>query len=152
VNLQADLRELVGSFLSRGVEFVVVGGHAVAFHGYPRLTEDVDLLVRPTLANGQRIVDALQDFGFGSLGLTPDAFTVPERVIQLGRAPNRADLLTGLFGVSFEEVWSGRVQADLDGLKVPVIGRAELVRNKRATARAQDLADVEHLERGAGPA
>ncbi len=148
--LQADLRELVGWLLSRSVDFVVVGGHAVAFHGYPRLTEDVDLLVRPTVENGQRIVAAMSDFGFGSMGLTAEAFTAPDRVIQLGRAPNRIDLLTGIFGVSFDEVWSTRVQADLDGLQVSMIGRAELIRNKRATGRPQDLADADRLERGPG--
>jgi hypothetical protein len=150
VKLQADLRELVGLLLSRGVEFVVVGGHAVAFHGFPRLTEDVDLLVRPTLENGQRIVDALSAFGFGSLGLTADAFTARERVIQLGRAPNRLDLLTGIPGVDFEQAWSARVDADFDGLKLFVIGRDALIRNKRATGRPQDLADLDRLEQPKG--
>jgi hypothetical protein len=146
VNLQADLRECVACLVSRHVDFLVVGGHAVAFHGYPRLTEDVDLFVRPTLENGRRIVEALTAFGFGSLGLTADAFTAPDRVIQLGRAPNRIDLLTGIPGVSFDEAWSGRVETDLDGLRVCMIGRAALLRNKRATGRPQDLADVDRLE------
>ena len=146
MNLQGDLKECVGSLLARHVEFLVVGGHAVAFHGYPRLTQPVDLFVRPTRENGQRIVDALTAFGFASLGLTADAFTAPDRVIQLGRAPNRIDLLTGIPGVSFDEAWSARVEADLDGLHVFVIGRADLLKNKRATGRPQDVADVDHLE------
>jgi len=146
VNLQADLKECVSCLLSRHVEFLVVGGHAVAFHGYPRLTEDVDLFVRPTQENGQRIVEALTAFGFASLGLTADSFTAPDRVIQLGRAPNRIDLLTGIPGVDFDEAWSARVEADLDGLRVCMIGRAALLKNKRATGRPQDLADVDHLE------
>ncbi len=146
MNLQPDLKECVASFLFRHVEFLVVGGHAVAFHGYPRLTEDLDLLVRPTHENGRRLVEALKAFGFASLGLEPDAFTVPDRVIQLGRAPNRIDLLTGIPGVTFNEAWSARVEADLDGLKVFMIGRDALIRNKRATGRPQDLADAERLE------
>jgi predicted nucleotidyltransferase len=146
VKLQQDLREFVELLLSRGVDFVVVGGHAVAFHGYPRMTDDIDLLVRPVRENGQRIVDALADFGFGNVGLTADSFTAPDRVIQLGRAPNRIDLLTEIYGLSFDEVWATRVEADLDGLKVSMIGRAELIRNKRATGRTQDLADAEKLE------
>jgi predicted nucleotidyltransferase len=146
VKLQQDLREFVALLLSRGVDFVVVGGHAVAFHGYPRMTDDIDLLVRPTRDNGQRIVDALDEFGFGNIGLTADSFTAPDRVIQLGRAPNRIDLLTEIYGTSFDEVWETRVQADLDGLKVWMIGRDALIRNKRATGRTQDLADAEKLE------
>jgi predicted nucleotidyltransferase len=146
VKLHDDLREFVALLLSRGVEFVVVGGHAVAFHGYPRMTDDVDLLVRPTEENGQRIVGALQEFGFGAIGLTADDFTAPDRVIQLGRVPNRVDLLTQIYGVTFDEVWATRVQADLDGLNVAMIGREPLIRNKRATGRAQDLADAAKLE------
>ena len=146
MKLQQDLREFVELLLSRGVDFVVVGGHAVAFHGYPRMTDDIDLLVRPTRENGQRIVDALAEFGFGGVGLTAESFTAPDRVIQLGRAPNRIDLLTEIYGVSFDEVWATRVAADLDGLKVSMIGRDALIRNKRATGRTQDLADADKLE------
>ena len=139
MKLQADLREFVGLLLSRKVDFVVVGAHAVAFHGHPRATQDMDLLVRPSIENGQRIVETLKDFGFGD--------TAPDRRIQLGRPPNRIDLLTGIFGLSFDEAWSSRVPARLDGLDVFVIGREALIKNKRATGRTQDLADVEKLER-----
>ena len=146
VKLQKDLREFIGLLLSQNVEFLVVGGHAVAFHGYPRLTEDVDLLVRPSLENGSRILRALDLFGFGSIGLNAEDFTAPDRMIQLGRAPNRIDLLTQIWGLTFEEAWASRVPAQLDGLEVFVIGREELIKNKRATARTQDLADAEKLE------
>jgi hypothetical protein len=124
-----------------------VGAHAVAFHGHPRATQDMDLLVRPSIENGQRIVEALKDFGFGDLKLTADSFTAPDRMIQLGRPPNRIDLLTGIFGLSFDQAWGSRVPARLDGLDVFVIGREALIKNKRATGRTQDLADVEKLER-----
>ena len=146
MKLQKDLREFIGLLLSQDVEFLVVGGYAVAFHGYPRLTEDIDLLVRPSLENGSRILRALDLFGFGSIGLTAEDFTAPDRMIQLGRAPNRLDLLTEIWGLTFEEAWASRIPAELDGLEVFVIGREELIRNKRATARSQDLADAEKLE------
>lgn len=146
MKLQSDLREFIELLLSRGVDFVVVGGHAVAFHGYPRLTDDVDLLIRPTLENGRRVIEALAEFGFGALDLEPDVFTQPDTVIQLGREPNRIDLLTEIYGVTIDEVWNSKVEADLDGLQVTMIGRDALIRNKKATARLQDLADVEKLE------
>jgi hypothetical protein len=116
VKLQKDLREFIGLLLSQGVEFLVVGGHAVAFHGYPRLTEDVDLLVRPSLENGSRILRALGLFGFGSIGLTAEDFTAPDRMIQLGRAPNRIDLLTQIWGLTFEEAWASRVLSCVAGV------------------------------------
>ena len=145
--LDKDLRELLALLNTAGVEFLVVGGHAVAFHGRPRLTEDLDLFVRPDLANGERIMRALQAFGFGSLGITAADFRADDRVIQLGRAPNRVDLLTKLYGVDFADAWSRRVAARLDDADVWMIPREDLIRNKRETGRTQDLADAEFLER-----
>lgn len=144
--LDADLRELLALLIAHRVEFLVAGGHAVAFHGYPRLTEDLDLYVRPTTDNGARIVAALDGFGFGSLGLTKEDFTAHDRVIQLGRAPNRVDLLTRLWGVEFDEAWSRRVDGTLDDVPVAMLALTDLIRNKRATGRPQDLADVAALE------
>ena len=149
--LDKDLRELLALFNTTGVEFLVVGGHAVAFHGRPRLTDDLDLFVRPDVENGERIVRALQTFGFGSLDLTADDFLADDRVIQLGRAPNRVDLLTKLYGVEFSDAWDRRVAARLDDTQVWIISREDLIRNKRETGRTQDLADAEFLER-LGPA
>ena len=145
--LDKDLRELLALLNAAGVEFLVVGGHAVAFHGRPCLTEDLDLFVRPDLANGERIMRALQAFGFGSLGITAADFRADDRVIQLGRAPNRVDLLTKLYGVDFADAWSRRVAARLDDADVWMISREDLIRNKRETGRTQDLADAEFLER-----
>lgn len=145
--LDKDLLELLALFRSRDVEFLVVGGHAVAFHGYPRLTEDLDLFVRPDAGNGARVVDALSEFGFGSLGLQAEDFVAHDRLIQLGRRPNRIDLLTRLYGVTWDDAWSHRVSASLDGASVWMIGRDDLIRNKRATGRPQDTADAEALER-----
>lgn len=144
--LDKDLLELLALFRSKGVEFLVVGGHAVAFHGYPRLTEDLDLFVRSDAENGARIVDALIEFGFGSLDLQPGDFEAEDRVIQLGRRPNRVDLLTKLYGVSFGDAWSRRVAASLDGAPVWMISREDLIRNKRATGRPRDAIDADTLE------
>ena len=146
MKLDKDLREFVELLLSHEVDFVVVGGHAVAYHGYPRMTEDLDLLVRPTIENGARIVKSLTAFGFASIALSAADFTSSDRVIQLGRAPNRIDLLTHLYGVEFGEVWQTRIAVALDGINVAMISKDALIRNKRATGRTQDRADVERLE------
>jgi len=145
--LHRDLRELLGLFHSNGVEFLVVGGHAVAFHGYPRFTEDIDCFVRPSTHNGSRIVQALREFGFASLGIEPADFEADDRMIQLGRAPNRVDLLTRLYAVTFDEAWATKVAGEIDGIAVWFLDRETLLRNKRATGRPQDLADVDFIER-----
>lgn len=144
--LDTDLRELLALLTEHHVEFLIVGGHAVAFHGYPRLTDDLDLFVRADAANAARIMAALESFGFGGIGLTASDFIADDRVIQLGRAPNRVDLLTRLWGVPFEDAWSQKVAGELDGVSVWMLSRANLIANKRATARPQDLADAAALE------
>ncbi|MDZ4756315.1 MAG: hypothetical protein SGJ11_17710 [Phycisphaerae bacterium] len=147
MELHPDFRELLASFNSHHVEYLVVGGYAVAFHGAPRFTGDIDLFVRATPDNAQRVVSALTAFGFGSLGLSAADFSVEHRVVQLGYEPWRVDLLTSLEGVSWAEAERGSVAADF-GVPVRVIGRAELLRNKRALARPQDLADADRLANG----
>ena len=146
MKLQTDLREFVGLLNSRGVEFVIVGGHAVAFHGYPRFTGDIDVLIRPTLDNAARVIAVLHEFGFGDLGLDAPALVEPDKVIQLGRPPNRIDLLTSVSGLDFDEAWGDRVQGELDGLPVWFPSRDALLKNKRAAGRAKDLADVAALD------
>jgi hypothetical protein len=146
VKLDKDLRELLALFDSHRVEYLVVGGHAVAFHGHPRYTEELVLFVRPTLENGARVVDALHTFGFGSLDIAATDIVADDRVIQLGRAPNRVDLLTQLCGVNFADAWATRVRGSLDAIPVNLIGVDELIGNKRATARPQDVADAANLE------
>ncbi len=147
MKLHPDVREFVALCLSRKVEFVVVGGYALAFHGAPRFTEDIDLMVMVSPENAERLESVLRDFGFGEVGITRSDFLDEDQVIQLGRAPNRIDLLTGISGVTWEEAWASRIAVTLDGLDVFVIGKAELEANKQATGRPQDLADVERLRR-----
>jgi hypothetical protein len=147
VKLQRDLREFIELLNSHAVEYLIVGGHAVAFHGYPRLTIDLDFFVRPDRENAHRLLAALNVFGFGQVGLDEDTFTNPDKIVQLGLPPNRIDLLTSISGVSFEEAWSRRVAGQLDGLPVAFLGREDLIKNKRASGRPKDLADVAEIER-----
>lgn len=147
MKLQKDLKEFIALLNSHGVEYLIVGGHAVAFHGYPRLTVDLDFFVRPSSDNAKKLLGALDDFGFGGIGLDASDLTAPGKIIQLGREPNRIDLLTGISGVAFDEAWADRIAGALDGLPVPFIGRESLLKNKRASARPKDLADVAQLER-----
>lgn len=146
MKLQADLREFVRLLNAHSVDYVVIGGHAVAFHGYVRYTGDIDILVRASKGNGEAIVRVLEEFGFGQLELVSETFTEPDMVIQLGRPPNRIDILTSAAALDFDEVWEARVLSEIDGLPTSYLGRAQLLRNKRAAGRPKDLADVEALE------
>lgn len=147
MKLQSDLKEFIVLLSSHSVKYLVVGGHAVAFHGYPRYTGDIDLLVQPSASNAKRLMAALDQFGLGAVGLSADVFTRSDQIVQLGRPPNRIDLLTQITAVSFEEAWAGSIEADMDGVAVRIIGRDDLLKNKRSTKRAKDLADVEELEK-----
>ena len=151
MSLSADSREFIELLNSHAVEYVLVGAHSVAFHATPRYTGDVDILVRPTAENADRIVAALTEFGFGSLGLERSDFLTPDQVIQLGRAPNRIDLLTGLSGVSVADCFTTKIEAEFDGIRIAVVSREVLLRNKRATGRPQDLADVAAIEAATDP-
>lgn len=125
--LAKNLRELLALLRSNGVEFVIVGAHALAFHGRPRFTGDLDILLRQTRENCERVLAALPEFGFGGLAITVDDLTRPDAVVQLGYEPNRVDLLTGLSGVTFDEVWESRITGSLEGFEVHFIGRERLV-------------------------
>ena len=144
-NQKSDFEELLGYLTARNVRFVVVGGHALAYHGRPRYTKDLDVFVEPTAENATRLLGALEDFGYGGLGLTTADFDRPGMVVQLGIAPNRVDLLTAIDGVSFDQAWQGRVAGRFGTESVPFLGRRELLANKRAVGRLQDLADIEAL-------
>jgi hypothetical protein len=146
MKLSSDLREFIGLLTSETVEYVIVGGHAVAWHGYPRFTGDIDFFVRASSENAAKILRVLDRFGFGDAGLAAGDFVTPDKIVQLGRPPNRIDLLTSISGVSFEDAWGHRISAELDGLVVPMISRDDLVRNKRASGRLKDQDDVQKLE------
>lgn len=145
MKLAKDLREFIELLDSRRVDYVVVGGHAVAFHGHPRFTGDIDFFVRPELENAQRLVSAIAEFGFSDVGISPIDFTQPNTVVQLGYPPNRIDLLTSISGVEFDEAWAGKVSGEMDGLPVFFLGWDALLKNKRASGRAKDVADITKL-------
>ncbi|HXB74827.1 MAG TPA: hypothetical protein VNY05_41740 [Candidatus Acidoferrales bacterium] len=145
--LSKDLREFLALLNSNEVEYLVVGAFAVAYHGFPRYTADLDLLIRPTAENAARTIQALAQFGFGSLGIRSADLQTPGMVVQLGVKPNRIDLLTGISGVTFEEAWASRLGAEMEGIGVQFIGRAALLLNKQSTGRAKDLGDAEELRK-----
>jgi hypothetical protein len=147
--LNKDWREFLELLNSNGVEYLVVGAFAVAYHGFPRYTADLDLLVRPTGENADRVLRALSEFGFGKGGIQAADLRSPGMVIQLGVQPNRIDLLTAISGVSFEEAWATRSKAELEGIATHFIGRGALLRNKEQTGRAKDLGDAEELRKRA---
>jgi hypothetical protein len=142
-----DFEELSGAFLAHDVRFVIVGAHALAWHARPRYTKDLDLFIEPNADNAGRVVIALEEFGFGGLGIAPADLDTPGRILQLGVPPTRVDLLTRIDGVSFEEAWESRVIGTYGAIQVPFIGFEALVRNKERSARPQDLADLEVLRR-----
>jgi predicted nucleotidyltransferase len=150
MKLSADLREFIGLLNSRGVDFLVVGAHALAWHGLPRYTKDIDLFVHPCPDNAAVLLEVLDEFGFGGLGLKAGDFVERNQVIQLGREPNRVDLLTGLSGVTWEECWASRAEGEMDGIPVSFLGRESYLRNKLASGRPQDLADAARLREIAG--
>ena len=142
---QQDFRDLLALFNDRKVEYVVVGAHALAFHGAPRFTGDMDVLVRPGIRNARRILAALNEFGFSSLGLAVADFAKPGLVVQLGVAPVRIDLVTSLTGVSWKEAASGSRPGSYGDVRVRYLGKREFIRNKRVIGRKKDLADIEAL-------
>ena len=143
--LNQDFKEFIESLNKNNVRYLVIGGYAVAFHGYPRHTKDIDIWVGMSLENAANIVKALAQFGFASLELKEEDFTAPDQIIQLGYPPRRIDLLTTPPGVDFEECYARRVQTEMDGVLVNFIDIENLKRNKKAAGRHQDLADVENL-------
>ncbi|MEQ9105000.1 MAG: hypothetical protein RIE53_09890 [Rhodothermales bacterium] len=146
MNLSPDFKEFIALLTSHEVRFLVVGGYAVAFHGHPRYTKDIDLWVDFNPENARRLMDALREFGFGSTDLTEADFVAPDRVVQLGYPPNRIDLLTSLKGVEFDSCYQEKVEVVVDDVSVPFINLDRLKQNKRALGRHQDWADLENLE------
>lgn len=145
MEIQQDFRDLLALFNEHKVEYMIVGAYALAFHGAPRYTGDIDILVEPDASNAQRIMAALDEFGFGSVGLSPRDFEKPDKVIQLGVPPVRVDILTSITAVSWDEAFSGRVQGRYGNVPVYYIGRDHFILNRRALGRKKDLADLEAL-------
>ena len=148
IDLPDDFRDMLTCLADAGADFVVVGGHAVAAHGYVRATKDLDILVRPTRANAEAVYRALVAFGapVSAFEVKPEDFETYDGVVQIGVPPLRIDILVRIAGVTFDEALRDALFVDVEGRRAPIIGRDALLRNKRAAGRAQDLADVAILE------
>jgi hypothetical protein len=144
MHLAKDLKEFIALLNANEAEYVIVGAHALAWHGTPRFTGDIDFLVRPSPENARRVESAMHQFGFPAL--TASDFVAEDSIVQLGYPPNRIDILTSISGCSFDEVWAGKVRGQMDGLLVNFIGRTEFKTNKLASGRPKDMADLDSLE------
>ena len=144
--LNQDFKEFIQSLNANNVRYLVIGGYAVAFHGHPRYTKDLDVWVDPIPDNAARVIKALEQFGFASLGLKAEDFLAPDQVIQLGLPPNRIDILTSAEGVDFDTCYASRAQVVIGGVPANFIDLENLKKNKRAAGRLQDLADLENLQ------
>lgn len=145
MDLAPDFSEFCELLNDHDVEFVVVGAHALAFHGAPRFTGDLDILVRPTLDNGQRLLSTIAAFGFPTTTLTPDDIVAGNKVIEMGVVPVQIHVMSQIDGVTWEDVWQSHVTGTLGSRTVPFIGRDVYLRNKRAAGRPKDLADIAAL-------
>lgn len=145
--LNQDFKEFAGLLASNRVDYLIVGGYALAAHGHPRYTGDLDFWIGTDTGNAWRVLSALRDFGFGDLNIQLEDLTQPGQVIQLGYPPRRIDLLTSIDGVEFDGCMTRKLVVHIDGLALNFIGRDDLLINKRASARPQDLADVDALQR-----
>jgi len=144
--MNRDFAEMLNALSAEGVEYLVVGAYAVAAHGLPRATGDIDLWIRATPDNAARLWRALDRFGAPRSRLTPETFTQPDVVYQIGLPPNRIDLLTTIDGVDFDDAWRERVACVVETVSFQMLSKRHLLANKRATGRPQDLADAARLE------
>lgn len=145
MEVQKDFKELLELLNEYKVKYMIVGGYALAFHGAPRYTGDIDIFVKPEKNNAENVMKALHSFGFGSLDINEDDFSSPNKVVQLGVPPVRIDLITSITGVDWETAENNRVKSDFGEVEVYFIGRADFIINKKATGRHKDLSDIEAL-------
>ena len=144
--LNPDFKEFLQSKNDNKVRYLVAGGYAVALHGYPRYTKDLDIWIEPERKNAEKLIIALENFSFASLELTVEDFLEADTIIQLGHPPIRIDLLTSLTGVVFQVCFKSRQVVDVEGIKVNFLDLENLKRNKQAVGRPQDLADLDNLK------
>jgi hypothetical protein len=145
VEIQQDFRDLLHLFNEQNVNYLVVGGYALAFHGAPRFTGDIDLWVRTSTENADKIINALNEFGFGSLGINKQDLTQDDQVLQLGYPPIRIDIMTSIDGVNFDEAFNNSLITNYGDIQIKIISKEDFIKNKRATGRYKDLADIEAL-------
>ena len=144
-HLPLDFKEFLQFLASRSVEYLLVGGYAVNLHGFIRTTGDIDIWIAASPENARKMVEVLKDFGFGSLRIPAETFTELGNAIRMGEKPFKIEILTQISGVSFEEAWAGRIEMEVDGVPIHLISLNDLRKNKAASGRPQDLADLSRL-------
>ncbi len=147
MKLSRDFQDLLSLLNAHSVRYLVVGGYATSIHAVPRYTKDIDIWLERSQKNAEALLSALHAFGFGSLGLTSDDFQADDTIVQLGYEPNRIDLLTSLKGVEFAPCYERRLEVEVEGILLPFIASPDLISNKAAVGRSQDIADIEQLKR-----
>ncbi|MGM0609292.1 MAG: hypothetical protein ACQESP_12860 [Candidatus Muiribacteriota bacterium] len=145
MEVQNDFKELLELFNEHEVQYLIVGGYALAYYGAPRYTGDIDVFVKPELSNASSVLKALEDFGFGSAGLKSDDFIKTDNIIQLGYPPVRIDIITSISGVLFDDAYKSREKGYYADVPVFYISRHDYIKNKKASGRKKDLADLEML-------
>jgi len=145
--LNRNFRDILSALSAEGVEFLIVGAYALAVHGLPRATGDLDIWVRPSEGNARRVWQALLRFGAPLVSMEIKDFHDPEIVFRMGLPPSQVDIMMSISGVSFDEVWPNRVERVVEGVKVCIISRTDQIRNKRSTDRPKDKLDADWLER-----
>jgi hypothetical protein len=145
MGLNEDFKEFIALLNANGVKYLVVGGYAVAFHGHPRYTKDLDFWIWADPDNAERLIKTLRDFGFSELGLQPSDFLNTKNIVQLGHPPNRIDLIAEVSGLDFESAYQNRTEGVFEGVPINFISIEDLIKNKSETGRLSDLADVERL-------
>ncbi len=147
MKLSQDLREFIELSHSHKVEYLIVGAHALAWYGLPRYTKDIDFWINSSANNADALMRVLDDFGFGNIGITRDDFLKPDYIIQLGQEPYRIDIMTGISGLTWKDAYDSRIEGEVDGLPVHFINPNHYIRNKEASGRPQDYADVARLKK-----
>jgi hypothetical protein len=144
--LTQDFKEFIELLNQSKVKYLVVGGYAVGFHGYPRYTKDLDIWILVSQKNAENLIHSLNKFGFGSLGLSVHDFLKPDEFVQLGFPPNRIDIVTSRDGIRFEDCYNDRITIEMNGINIDFIDIENLKKNKKSSGRPQDLADLDNLE------
>lgn len=144
--LNPDFRDILSSLNRAKVDFIIVGAFALSSHGRPRATGDIDIFLRNSTENAERVIEALRDFGAPLDGISSEDFTSDDNVVQIGVEPRRIDLMTRISGVSFDEAWDNKLPVSIDGLDIFVLSKSDLLKNKSAADRGKDKGDIEWLK------
>ena len=145
--LAQDFEEFVALLNKHGVQYMVVGGYALAFHGKPRHTGDLDIWIGISKKNADKMLDVLKEFGLSAQGFTKDDFLKEGYITQIGYPPLRIDILNSIDGVDFKDAYKNKKEVDLDGLTITYIGLQDFIKNKEASGRSQDINDIASLQK-----